>query len=67
MAEGGLPFQLWRDIARELILSTDLSDLEASILKEIVPDISKLLNREVADAPELTGGAAGQRSGADAG
>ena len=61
MAEGGLPFQLWRDITRELILSTDLSDLEASILKEIVPDIGNLLNREVADVPELTGGAAGQR------
>ncbi len=61
VAEGGLPFQLWRDIARELCLSTELSDLEMSVLKEIVPDIGNLLNREVGDAPELTGGAAGQR------
>lgn len=56
IAEGGLPFQLWRDIARELALNTELSDLEASILKEIVPDIGTLLNREVADAAQLSDG-----------
>ncbi|HEX2621763.1 MAG TPA: protein kinase, partial [Phototrophicaceae bacterium] len=61
IAEGGLPFQLWRDIARELALNTELSDLEASILKEIVPDVSTLLNHEVADAPQLSGGVGEQR------
>lgn len=61
IAEGGLPFQLWRDIARELALNTVLSDLEASILKEIVPDIATLLFREVEDAPQLPGGLGQQR------
>lgn len=61
IAEGGLPFQLWRDIARELALHTELSDLEASILKEIIPDIGTLLNREIADAPQLSGGVGQQR------
>jgi tetratricopeptide (TPR) repeat protein len=61
IAEGGLPFQLWRDIARELALNTELSDLEASILKDIVPDISTLLTHEVADASQLSGGDGQQR------
>ena len=58
---GGLPYQLWRDAARRLALSTELSSLEASVLKEIVPDIGQLLGRDVPDAPELTGAAGQQR------
>jgi len=61
VAESGLPYQLWRDAARELALTTALSDLEASVLKEIAPDIGLLLGREVANAPELTGTDARQR------
>lgn len=57
----GLPYQLWRNVARRLVLSTDLSDLEASVLKEIVPDIGQLLGRDVPTAPELTGAAGRQR------
>jgi len=52
---GGLPFQLWRDIARHLILSTTMSPLEKSIIKEIVPDIATLLGEAVPDAPSLAG------------
>lgn len=61
VAEGGLPYQLWRDPIRRLVLSTELSDLESSVLKELVPDISTLLGREVPDAPELDGEAQQQR------
>ncbi|NDJ63162.1 MAG: tetratricopeptide repeat protein [Chloroflexi bacterium] len=57
---GGLPYELWREPLRILILSADLTDLEASILKELVPDIGTLLGDDdaplpVADAPVLTG------------
>jgi tetratricopeptide (TPR) repeat protein len=55
VSEGGLPFELWRPIVRRLVLAADLTDLQASILKELVPDISDLLGRAVADAPRLTG------------
>jgi tetratricopeptide (TPR) repeat protein len=55
VAENGLPYQLWREPLRRLILNTDLTSLEASILKEIMPDIGVVLNREVADAPPLSG------------
>jgi tetratricopeptide (TPR) repeat protein len=61
VAEGGLPYQLWRDPVRRLVLSSDLTDIEASILKEIVPDIDVLLRRAVPDAPELDGRAQQQQ------
>jgi tetratricopeptide (TPR) repeat protein len=58
---GGLPYQLWREPLRRLALSVDLSDLEAGILKLVVPDIATLLERKIPDAPELLGEAGQQR------
>lgn len=58
---GGLPFQLWRDIVRRLLLNAVVNDFQASVLKDIVPDIAQLLNRPVVDAPNLTGSAYQQR------
>lgn len=49
---GGLPYQLWREPLRRLLLHSSLSDLEAGIFKELVPDIAFLLGRWVADAPK---------------
>ena len=49
--DGGLPYQLWRDPIRRLILTTEITDIDAGIFKEIVPDIHILLERDVADAP----------------
>lgn len=57
VAGGGVPFQLWHNPARRLALSTRLSDLEAGILKDLVPDIGALLGRDVNAAPEITGSA----------
>lgn len=54
---GGLPYQLWRDPARKLVLGAPVSDLTASVLKELVPDIGALLGRPVADLPVLEGSA----------
>lgn len=50
---GGVPYQLWRDPIRRLLLTTDVADLDASILKEIIPDIEQLLDRSIADALEI--------------
>jgi hypothetical protein len=50
---GRASYQLWRDVVRRLTLLTELSDLEASTLKIIVPDISALLERSIPDALEL--------------
>jgi predicted ATPase len=50
---GGLPYQLWRDALRRLVIAVDVTDQEASVLKEIIPDIAALLNREIEEAPQL--------------
>ena len=47
------PYYLWRTPLRRLILSSDLSDFEASVLKELVPDIGGLLGRPVREAAPL--------------
>lgn len=53
ISEGSLPYHLWRDVIKRLVLSSEVGDLEAAILKEIVPDIAQLLQRPIADAPEI--------------
>jgi predicted ATPase/tRNA A-37 threonylcarbamoyl transferase component Bud32 len=44
---GGLPYQLWREILRHLLLMVSVTDEEAYILETIVPDIEHLLNRPI--------------------
>jgi len=39
---GGLPFQVWRSIIRELLLTVDINATEAGILKDVVPDIDNI-------------------------
>jgi predicted ATPase/tRNA A-37 threonylcarbamoyl transferase component Bud32 len=47
VSEGGLPYQLWREIIRNLLLIVAISDEEAYILKMLVPDIEALIGRQV--------------------
>ena len=61
VAEGGLPYQLWRQPLRHAVLSTEVEATDASVLKQIVPDIAYLLGRDVQNAPELEGQAGQQR------
>ena len=53
VSDGSSPYQAWREVIRWLVLQVDLTPLEASVLKTLVPDIAALIGREVADAPEL--------------
>ncbi|MGF1507855.1 MAG: tetratricopeptide repeat protein, partial [Anaerolineae bacterium] len=53
--EGAKPFQAWRGIVRPLLLMAQVSDMQASILKDLAPDVADLLGRPIPDAPELTG------------
>jgi hypothetical protein len=55
VSEGGLSYQLWREPLRRLALSTALDDLDASTLKDLIPDISQLLERDIPDAVDLEG------------
>ncbi len=49
---GGL--DLFVPALRTLCLAEPLSDLEASILKPLLPDLPQLLGRSIGDAPELS-------------
>jgi tetratricopeptide (TPR) repeat protein len=51
--EGGAPYQVFRPVLRRLCLQTDISDFEAAVLRQLVPDIHVLLNRPLDDLPEI--------------
>lgn len=53
IVEGGAAYLLWRNVMRYLCLKVTLNELEASVLKALVPDIATLIDRPVADAPAL--------------
>lgn len=59
--DGGLPYQLWIEPLRRLVLISELDDADASILKPIIPDLQQLLGRGVADPVELEPHAAQKR------
>lgn len=58
---GGLSYQLWREPLRRLVLSLDVPDHEAGVLKQIIPDLPELLARDIPDAPPLEGKAGQER------
>ncbi|HVU12019.1 MAG TPA: serine/threonine-protein kinase, partial [Phototrophicaceae bacterium] len=58
---GGLRYQAWRDVLPPLILSSEISDFEASVLSEVVPQIGALIDREVTPAAPLAGRGQHQR------
>lgn len=60
---GGLPYQLWREPLRRLIIASELSDLEAGVFKEVAPEIERLLERRVVDLPKLAQEARAERLG----
>ncbi|MCK6579563.1 MAG: protein kinase [Anaerolineae bacterium] len=61
LAEGGLPFQYWREVMRRLALITALSDIEAGVLRSLVPDLASLIGRSVPEPPAMDGSGAQQR------
>lgn len=59
--DGEQPYECWRAPLRQLALSTELSDVEASILQQIVPDLSDVLNRRIPPTSSLSSAAEQQR------
>ncbi|MBZ0295544.1 MAG: protein kinase [Anaerolineae bacterium] len=51
---GGVPYQLWHEVIRRMALFTEFDDAEISILKEIVPDLDKLVQRDTPGVPKLS-------------
>lgn len=61
LSDGGATYQLWRDVVRQMLLFTPVTDFQAGVLSELVPDIATLLDRDIDTAPTLNGTAANQR------
>lgn len=61
VADGGALYQLWREPLRRMALWADISDADAAVLQDLVPDIAALLGREIPTAPTLDGSAYHQR------
>lgn len=61
VAEGGVPYQIWREIVERMALTVELSDLEASVLYEVTPFLAQLLEREIQPAQPLSGSDSEQR------
>jgi tetratricopeptide (TPR) repeat protein len=55
LASGGAPYEEWLDVVRAMVLrAADVPDEEASILGEVIPDISALLGRSISSAEPTT-------------
>ena len=54
VSEGGVAYGVWRNILRLLCICTELSELDASVLKAILPDLESLLERSIPEAPALS-------------
>ena len=55
VSENPIPYQLWREPIRRMILHSHVTDIDARILKDIVNDIERLLDHEIEDAEQLDG------------
>jgi len=54
VAEGGASYQLWRDTLPPLVLTSELSNFSAGVLRAVVPNIDMLLQRPIPVAEEVT-------------
>lgn len=53
ISEGGIPYGLWEGTLRWLVMTTPLSDLEAGVIKTILPDVEELVGRTIPPPPSL--------------
>lgn len=54
VSEGGVPYQMWREPVRRLVLMADLDDATAAGLKPLVPEIEQMLGRTIPDPPSVS-------------
>lgn len=59
--QAGTPYTLWRDPLRWLVMTTQIHELDAAILKDVLPDIDTMVDYAVPDIPPAEGPAHQQR------
>ncbi|MBZ0277955.1 MAG: tetratricopeptide repeat protein, partial [Anaerolineae bacterium] len=58
---GGLAYQMWREPVRRLLLTEEIDDLDAGILRELVPDVERVIGRPFPAVTALEGAANQER------
>lgn len=53
VTEGSSHYQIWLPILRLLCLHVDLTDEDAAVLKQLIPDLPDLLGRTISNAPQV--------------
>ena len=53
LSQAGGPYHVWSDVVSALALRVTLGDDEAAVLRAIVPDIARLVGRELPEAPAV--------------
>lgn len=61
ISDGASAFHVWRQVLSRLAVSAELSDLEAGVLKPLVPEIDRLVGRPVEHVARLEPEAAQKR------
>ncbi len=61
VSNGRTPYQLWVDVLRSLALFSGLTDEEAAAIKPFVPDLERLVGREIPEGMAVTPQEARQR------
>src|SRR5207245_8283808 len=61
VAEGGQWYDVWIPVRRALVARVDVSDADAAVLKELLPDLSEIVERPIPDASPLPAAAAQTR------
>lgn len=61
VSEGGSPYHLWRNPLSVLVMRAAVGEQAAGVLRAIVPDIGRLLEREPPDPPAVDPAAAQSR------
>jgi len=61
VSSGAAPYEVFRGVLRPLCLYVPLGELQAGVLKALLPDLPQLLDRPVEDAPRLDAKATSDR------
>lgn len=55
VTNGALPYEIWREPLRRLVLASPPSFFDAQVLKDVVPDLEELVGYNIPAAPRLEG------------
>ncbi|MEM7332001.1 MAG: tetratricopeptide repeat protein [Chloroflexota bacterium] len=52
--DGGTSFQMWREVMPHLVLNSEISELEAGVLQQIIPNIGQIIDKPIVAPPKIS-------------